>query len=167
MKFRADHTFRGIEVDAYEDLHFDEAFQDALCGAVKLARECVGLEEDDDGRIHRAVKVGPDREIPPAAQRVLGGKRLDYTEHLDYRRGSYLGQWRTVPSLMSDKVECAGSIEFRPVDGGVRRLVEGEIKVKLFGVGGMVEKLIVADIERSYVKAAEFTQRWIDEGGLG
>jgi hypothetical protein len=68
---------------------------------------------------------------------------------------------------MSEKVECAGTIEFRPVDGGVRRLVEGAIKVKLFGVGGMVEKLIVADIERSYVKAAAFTQRWIDEGGLG
>ncbi len=165
MKFSADHTFTGIDLTAYETLHFDEEFQDALCVSVKLARDCEKLEESDDGQISRAVRVGPDREIPPAAQRVLGGKRLDYTEHLEYRRGAWKGTWRTEPSLMADKVDCKGTIEFLEVPGGVRRLVHGEIKVKLFGVGGMVEKLIVSDVVKSYDKAAEFTQRWIDDGG--
>ena len=164
MKFSADHTFRGIELEAYESLHFDEEFQDALCVSVKLSRACEKLEEND-GHISRAVRVGPDREIPPAAQRVLGGRKLDYTEHLEYQRGSWKGTWRTEPSLMPDKVHCKGTIEFLEVPGGVRRLVHGEIKVKLFGVGGMVEKLIVSDVVKSYDKAASFTQRWIDSGG--
>ena len=36
---------------------------------------------------------------------------------------------------------------------------------KQVGVGKIVEKFIVADIERSYRDAATFTQRWIDNAG--
>lgn len=163
MKFRADHTFRGIDLPTFERLYFDDGFGQALCVAVKLVRALERFDEHD-GRIHRAVRVGPDREIPPAAQAVLGGKRLDYTEHIDYVRGAYEGVWRTVPSLMPDKVQCAGAFRFVAVPGGVRRVVEGDIVVRLFGVGGIVEKVIVGDVERSYAQAAEFTQRWIDDG---
>jgi hypothetical protein len=44
--------------------------------------------------------------------------------------------------------------------------VEGDVKVKLLGVGTLIERFIVADVERSYEQAAAFTQRWIDSGKL-
>ena len=72
------------------------------------------------------------------------------------------GTWKTISSLLTDKVDTKGSIAFAERGGAVERVVDGEIKVAIFGLGSIVEKFIVADVEKSYEKAAEFTQKWID-----
>ena len=100
MKFRAEHTFRGITLEEYEKTYFNEDFNIALCKAVKLARTKIKFEEKD-GHIERVVKVGPDREIPAPAAKILGANRIEYTEHLDYDLGSYRGVWKTISSLGS------------------------------------------------------------------
>ncbi len=163
MKFLAKHILRNISLEDYEKLYFDEDFNIALCKDVKLARSVVEINRTDS-HIHRVVTVGPDREIPPAAAKILGASRIEYTEHLDYDFGTYKGTWKTISSLMTDKVKSSGTFSFTQEGGGIARVVEGDIKVKIFGVGGVIEKFIVADIGRSYEKAADFTQRWIDKG---
>lgn len=164
MRFRAEHEFKGISLAEYEKLYFDEGFNDALCKAVNLDRT-LERREEKNGTLERAVKVGPDREVPKPVAKVIGANRIEYTEHLKYAYGSYEGTWYTVSSIMSDKVDTRGTFGFDELPDGVLRWVEGEIDVKIFGVGRVVEKFIVADIERSYERAAEFTQRWIDSGG--
>ena len=163
MHFKADHTFTGITIEQYEQLHFDEEFQIALCQSVKLARR-LDKREDDGKHLSRIVTVGPDRDIPPAAAKVLGANRIEYAEHLEYDWGSYKGTWKTISSVMTDKVDASGTFSFKAVPGGVLRTVEGDVKVKLFGIGGVVEKFVGADIEKSYQQAAEFTQKWINDG---
>jgi len=71
------------------------------------------------------------------------------------------GAWRTIPSLWADRVHNAGTIELADFEGGTRRLVRGEVKVKLFGFGGLVEKMIVAEIEKSYAATARLTREWL------
>lgn len=163
MKFKTDHTFKGITVEEYERLHFNEDFQTALCQAVKLARR-LDKREDDGKHLSRIVTVGPDRDIPPAVAKVLGASRIEYSEHLEYTWGSYAGTWKTISSIMTDKVDAYGSFSFKQTPAGVVRTMEGEVKVKIFGIGGIVEKFVGADIEKSYQQAAEFTQKWIDDG---
>ncbi|MBI5508530.1 MAG: DUF2505 family protein [Deltaproteobacteria bacterium] len=164
MKFRAEHSFRGISLADYEQLYFNEDFNAALCKAVKLAR---ALEKRDlkDGKLSRVVRVGPDREIPPPVAKLLGASRIEYTEHLTYTFRSYNGVWHTVSSVFTDKIDSRGTFGFSAVKDGVTRVVEGDIKVKVFGIGGVIERFIVADVERSYKDAAQFTQRFIDGGG--
>ncbi len=162
MKFTTETTFRGISLQDFEKLYFDEAFNKALCERVNLARTVVKFESDD-AKLHRVLRVGPDRELPGAVKKVLGTDRLEYEERLDYRWGTYKAQWETVPSVMASKVDARGTISFAESGGAVRRVAEGEIKVKLLGVGGLIEKLVVADVEKSFKDAADFTQRWIDE----
>jgi hypothetical protein len=164
MKFRAEHEFQGISLADYEKLYFDEEFNEALCRAVNLDRTLQNREEKG-GVLERAVKVGPDREVPKPVAKVIGADRIEYTEHLKYGWGSYQGTWYTVSSIMSDKVDSRGTFGFEELPDGVLRWIEGEIKVKIFGVGKVVEKFIVSDIERSYANAAAFTQKWIDSGG--
>ncbi len=161
MKFHADHEFTGITLAEYERLHFDEEFNIALCKAVKLARTLKELTREG-GHIHRVVTVGPDREIPKPAAKVLGAQRIEYTETVDYELGSGEGVFTVVSSLMTDKVKTGGTIAFRETPRGVRRIVDGEVTVKIFGVGKIVEKFIAAETEKSYDEAAEFTQKWID-----
>ncbi len=162
MKFRVEHTFTGISLEDYEKLHFDEEFNIALCKAVKLSREVVKLENTDE-RFERRVKVGPDREIPKAVKKVLKADRIEYEEHLVYHWGTYKGTWETTPSVLANKVETKGTMGFTKVATGVKRWSEGEIKVKILGVGGVAEKFIVSDVEKSYDDAAKFTQKWITE----
>lgn len=163
MKFKTEHTFTGISLADYEKLYFDEDFQVALCQAVKLARK-LDKREDDGKTLQRVVTVGPDREIPAPVAKVLGASRIEYAEHVDYTWGSFKGTWKTISSIMTDKVDARGTFSFRETPQGVVRTMEGEVKVKIFGLGGVVEKFIGADIEKSYQQAAEFTQKWIDEG---
>jgi len=163
MRFRVEHVFKNITLAQYEKLYFDEDFNNALCKEVKLARTLVERNADDK-HIHRVVTVGPDREIPAPAAKILGASKIEYTEHIDYDFGAYRGNWKTISSLMTDKVDTKGTFQFSDAGGGVRRVVDGDIKVKIFGVGGVVERFIVADIEKSYDRAADFTQKWIDAG---
>jgi hypothetical protein len=163
MKFRVEHIFLGIDLVGYEALYFDEEFNQALCTACKLERGLQNLTIKD-GKLTRAVRVAPDREIPAPAAKVLGSNKIEYIEHVQYALGSYRGKWHTVSSIMTDKVESSGTFGFDTHRDGVLRWVEGEVKVKLFGIGAIAERFIGNDIEKSYDGAAVFTQEWINSG---
>lgn len=162
MKFACEHRFDGISLADYEKLYFDEGFNAALCQAVGLQRTPLKFEDQPE-RVHREVKVAPDRQIPGPVAKVLGGARIEYTEIVDYSKPSHRGTWKTVSSLLTDKVDAKGNLTFRAEGSGVVRVVDGEIKVGIFGLGGVVEKFIVEDVEKSYERAAEFTRKWIAE----
>jgi hypothetical protein len=164
MKFKVEHAFSGITPDEYEKLYFDEAFNDELCKAVELERTLI--KKDVKGKhLSRAVKVSPKREIPAPAAKILGSSKLEYTEYVEYDLGSFKGTWKTVSAIMSDKIESGGTFQFTKKGDGIVRVLDGDIKVKIFGVGGVVEKFIVMDVEKSYDRAAEFTRRWLARGG--
>ena len=70
-----------------------------------------------------------------------------------------------VASGMTDKVKCRGAFWVEPMgDKRCRRVLDMEVKVSVFGVGGMIEKLIIKDLEDSYGKSADYTNRWVREG---
>jgi hypothetical protein len=165
MEFKVQHLIKGVTLESYEALYFDEAFNKALCEEVKLHRVLRSLNIDE-GVLKRVVQVGPEREIPAPVAKILGADRISYTEHVEYRLGSGKGTWKTVSAVMTDKVESAGTFSFVQTPQGVMRTVEGFVKVKIFAVGGMVEKFIAADVERGYEQAAEYTHQWIATHGL-
>lgn len=160
MKFRCEHRFNGIGLADYEQLYFDEDFNIALCGQVGLQRTLLS-REIVGGKIHRVVKVAPERQIPPAAAKILGSAKIEYTETVDYVFGSGRGTWFTVSSLMTEKVDCRGSVHISGDSGYANRVIEGDVTVKLTFVGGVVEKFIIDDVQKSYDKAAEFTRNWL------
>ncbi len=162
MKFRTEAKFDHISLEDFEELYFNEDFNQAMCKRVNLSRIVVRMERDDE-KLDRVLRIGPDRELPTAVKKVLKADRLEYEERLSYRWGSYEAKWETVPSVLASKVDARGSIKFQKAGDGVLRIADGEIQVKLLGVGGMVEKLVVADVEKSFKDAADFTQQWIDE----
>ncbi|MSP93244.1 MAG: DUF2505 domain-containing protein [Myxococcales bacterium] len=163
MHFRAAHTF-ALPLADYEKLHYDEDFNAALCKATGLQRTLVERTLDG-GRLRRAVKVSPERQVPAPVAKLLGGARIEYTEHVDYTFGSGRGTWRTVSSLLTDKVKSAGTIQFTERGGQTERVVEGDVDVKIMLVGGTVERFVVDDVLASYERAAEFTRNWIRTGG--
>jgi hypothetical protein len=109
----------------------------------------------------RHVRVQPEREIPAPVAKLLGNRRLTYTEELEYEVGRWHGTWRIVPTVLADTIAIGGTLDFEAVPGGVKRILAGAIDVSLFGLGGLVEKVLVANVEKSYGDAAAFTNQWI------
>jgi hypothetical protein len=164
MKFRIEHVFAGIDLASYEQLYFDEPFNIGMCQATKLGRDVV-KRDSTAKHLSRVVRVTPERDIPAPVAKVLGGSRIEYVENIEYDWGSNRGTWRTDSSILSDKIACGGTLGFEARSNGVLRWLEGEIKVKIFGIGGIVERFVVADIEKSYEQATAFMRKWIVEKG--
>jgi hypothetical protein len=58
-------------------------------------------------------------------------------------------------------VSNAGTIELVAAAGGTRRIVRAEVKVSLFGFGRIVERMVVAEIVKSYAATTAFTNAWL------
>lgn len=163
MKFHADHVIEGISLADYGNLYFDEDYNVRMCVAVRLGRELLELRREGN-RIFRRVKVHPqDREIPAPVAKVLGFSHFAYVEELTMDLDSNEGSWRTIPERMADKFDTRGTLRFLDAGGHARRIVDGEIDVKIFGIGTIVEKFICSDAEKSYAAAAAFARRYVAE----
>jgi hypothetical protein len=160
MKFVIEHAFDGITCSEYETLYFDEPFSAALGDALQLGRALLHLECTPD-RISRRVCCEPNRDPNSPAGQAFGTSRASFVEELEYDVRAHRGHWRTIPNLMPERVRNAGTLEIVATATGVKRIVRGEVKVTLFGFGGIVERMVVAEIEKSYAGAAKFTEAWL------
>jgi hypothetical protein len=159
MKFVVEHTF-AVAPEAYETLYFDEPFNVALGEALGLGRELRRFDRKAD-RIVRHVCCEPTREKGSQADQAFGSSRASYIEEMDYDVRARRGAWRTIPNILPERVRTEGSLEIVATSGGTKRIVRGEVKARLWGFGGLVERAVVAEIEKSYAKAAVFTTEWI------
>ena len=161
MKLRVKHTFSGITLEQYGELYFDETFNEYLCRGVNLTRN-VKEKSIDGTKLKRVTTVSPDREIPAPVAKVIKMDRVEYDEELHYDSAAFKGTWKImVPGALGSKFSAGGEFVFREVAGGVERELWGDINVKVFGVGSMIEKLILADVEKSYETAAAQTSQYI------
>jgi hypothetical protein len=159
VKFVVEHTF-AAEIAAYETLFFDEPFCVALGEALGLGRELLRLERTES-TIVRHVRCEPRRDPESAAGKAFGSSRASYVEELAYDRATHVATWRTIPNVFPDRVKTSGTIELVAAGDGTRRVVRGEVVARLFGFGGLVERAVVQEIEKSYEATARFTERWL------
>ena len=160
MKVLIEHGFAHVSCTAYEDLFFDEPFNEVMGAALNMGRELRRLDRSGE-RIVRHVCYEPKRDPSSPAGQAFGTSRASFIEELDYNTRTHRGEWRTIPNLFPDRVRNAGTIEIIATPDGVKRIVRGEVKVSLFGFGGIVERMIVAEIEKSYAETAKLTTAWL------
>ncbi len=161
MKFHADHTIAGISLADYAELYFEEAFNVALCQAVKLDRKTLRFERNGS-KIVRHVQVEPQgREIPAPVAKVIGTTKFSYVDALEFDLATCEGKWTIQPGIFPDKVTAGGTLRFVDQGGSARRIVDGSVEVRVFGIGSIVERFICSDAEQSYADAAAFTERYL------
>ena len=159
MKFVIEHTFAVTPAD-YEALYFDEPFNVALGDHLGLGRELRRFDRSAE-RIVRHVCCEPKRDPNSPAGQAFGTTRASYVEEMDYDVRARRGAWRTIPNILPERVRTEGTLEIVSAAGGAKRIVVGEVKAKLWGFGGLVERMVVSEIEQSYAKAAAFTTEWL------
>jgi hypothetical protein len=165
---RIEHTFACSEDTFWNQLFFDEEynrrmFVDAL--RFPMWREL--SREDRGDSVVRVVECEPPLGDLPGPIKSVVGDGLRYREEGKYEKATRRYTVKVVPSRLADKIHVEGLLVTQTVgEKQCKRVFTASVNVKIFGVGGMVEKRIAADLQRSYDAGARFTAKYLQEKGL-
>jgi hypothetical protein len=163
-----EHTFNCSEATFWDRIFLDPEYNERLFKTeLKFPVWREVSREERGGALHRVVEVVPYVGELPAALKAVVGEGIGYEERgvLDKSAKSY--KVTVVPNKLADKLSVKVDI-WTVADGENRckRKVRADVGVKIFGVGGTIEKRMLSDLERSYQKSADFTNRYVAEKGL-
>ncbi|HSC86936.1 MAG TPA: DUF2505 family protein [Polyangiaceae bacterium] len=166
-KVRIEHVIECSE-EKFWELFLDEKYNQALFqGYLKFPLWKVASVVDGEKEMKRVVEVEPYvADLPTAIKKVIGDN-IRYKEDgvLDKEKRRY--NVTVVPVRLADKLFVRGVQTTEPAPGGfTKRIFTADIDVKIFGVGGLIEKRVAADLTRSYDLGAKFTNRYIKENGI-
>ncbi|MEN9581718.1 MAG: hypothetical protein RJA70_4727 [Pseudomonadota bacterium] len=160
---RIEHTFDcGVE-RFWAEVFFDRAFNEALfLGRLKFERwEEVERTETSDGFI-RVVEAIPRVGDVPGPIKALLKNGAGYRERGEFRRSASRYSLSVTSLSLPDKLVVTGDMSVEPRgEGRCHRLYLAHVQAKLFGIGGLLEKLVLDNIEKSYTKSATFTESWL------
>jgi Protein of unknown function (DUF2505) len=162
-----EHTYNCTPDKFWNVIFLDPEYNERLFkGELKFPVWREVKTEERGGVLYRTVEVVPYVGELPAALKAVIGEGVGYEERgqLDKAAGRY--KVEVVPNKLADKFSV--KVEMWTVAEGerCRRKARAEANVKIFGVGGAIEKRLLSDLERSYQKSADFTNRFIAEKGL-
>ncbi len=166
MKFNIGHEF-DCDAKTFWDIFFSEDYTREMYAGVGVKERTVLRNDEDEREIRREIKIVPQRDLPGAVKSIVKGD-LGYIEHDVFHKGQDTMDVRVEPTLMKERFKMSGVfrvVTLRP--GRIRREFVGSCEVSVPLLGGQIEKLVVADVQKSYEAAARVTNRWIEKQKQG
>jgi len=143
----------------WERLFFDNAFNRRLfLDELKFAGWRVVRQSDlGSDPVEFEVEATPPIGDLPGPLRAIVGDGISYRElgKCDRKRRRYTVQAKS--NTLGDKLLVDGELITEAIDEHrCLRIFKVRVTAKLFGVGGMLEKRVIADLERNYAVSARF-----------
>jgi hypothetical protein len=151
MRFDAEQRYRA-DAAAVARAYADPALHAVMPATAKLARPEVVAHEVDGDRVVLEVRHRFHGDLPSAARAILDPSRLTWVERTVHRVADGTATFELRPDHYPDRLRASGTIRIEPVDGGARRILEGDLKVRAPLVGGTVERTLVSDF-REHLQA--------------
>ena len=164
MKFTIDLFARGVDYPRFRDVYFSQAFNREIMAAINLQeRTTVEHVVAHDGKERMRVRVVPRIALPGPILKLMENNPVSYDEITVFdpatRRASL-----AIETPAGDIVQVAGSASLLDEVDGVRLRFEGEARVRLIGIGSMIERFLVDEVRQRYALVEKAIQRFIDEG---
>ncbi len=159
MRFSKEHR---IEIPASRmiELTFDSAFMKRMNVEAMKVQDYESLSRSVDGSTWTMKnRITPQDNMPGFIKKLVGGG-FNYEETVTHQKGSDSVSAVMIPSVMRDKLRM--SYTMRVVAAGenaCRRIMDWEVEVKIFGIGGQIEKFAAGEIERSLDASASFMSK--------
>jgi hypothetical protein len=121
---------------------------------------------DPDGKRHRRLEVVPKVQLPAAARKLFGDS-AGYTEvgTFDPATGRY--QAELIANVSADKIKTTLELWLEPRGEKLcERVANIDNRVKIFGLGTLLEGFVEQQTRDQFSRGTEFTNRWIKEHGL-
>lgn len=152
MRFELDQHFSST-ADAVADAYADPDLYPTLVGLPKLG----GIEVlDHDRNEHRArlrIRFRFTGHLPAAVTTVVHPGKLTWVQESDHDLADGSARFLLKPDHYPDRLKASGrfTITAGP-DGGARRRVSGDLRVRALLVAGQVEQAIVSGLDE-YLQA--------------
>jgi len=127
--------------ERFWELFFDNGLQRRFYAELGFPKwEVVDMKESD-AEIVRIVKAIPKLDAPAPVVKLVG-PGFGYTEEGRFDRASKVFRFTVTPSTLADKLRNEGSVRVEPRGSDTcTRIVEIVAEAKIFGLGGMIEKM--------------------------
>ncbi|MBZ0120480.1 MAG: DUF2505 domain-containing protein [Sandaracinaceae bacterium] len=169
MKFTIKNVF-DTDVDSYwNKCFFDREYNERLYSREGLDFHSFAILEQTGGpgeNRTRVLRTEPKSDAPAVVKKLIGDS-LAYTEKGSWDAKTKTWSYQITTSKLADKIHIGGKFWVEPRGPKqCERISEVEIEVKIFGVGGTIEKFVEKTTRESYQKTYQFTQKYIQEKGL-
>jgi hypothetical protein len=166
--FRIEHTFNCSEKTFWDQVFFDNEYnRRQFSEALRFSLWKELSREDRGADIYRVVQAAPPVDDLPGPLKAVIGDSAGYEERGTYVKATNHYTAKVVPNKLADKLTIEVKMWTQAKgDGACLRVAEATVVAKIFGIGGMLEKKMLADMEKSYVKSAAFTNQWLAEKKL-
>jgi hypothetical protein len=156
MKLNLSYTW-DCRPEAFWALYYDPEFTTRLhldqLGSTSA--EVVSLEGDLTNGLVRTLRYGQRPNMPGPVRKIFGEEVIT-TEVSTYDPATTTTTFTMTPGTMADKTQIAGRIALsREGDGAIEKF-DLDARVKIFGVGPIVERFIEAQARDMQEKAVDF-----------
>lgn len=160
-----------FECDAetyWSKLFFDEEYNKALfLGALRFEVWKLVSSQEDEREIRRVVDAVPRIGDLPGPLKKLIKNGAGYREESVFDKQTRQCRAEVTPASLADRLTIRGVTSTEPLgDKQCNRVFTATVSANVFAVGGMLESRILDDLQRSYAKAARFSNGWIAERGI-
>jgi hypothetical protein len=166
MRARIENVFHVTPATFWEVLFFDEEYNNRLYAELGFdAVEVKGIERLPDGRVRRSIRCEPPVRAPDLLKKRIQNK-LAYEEEGTYDPRGPRWDFKTLSNVAPESTKISGAITAEPHTHGMLHVVELDITISVFGLGGMIEKVLEKNIRESYRVTTRFTNAFAVEKGL-
>jgi len=151
-------------VERFWELFFDQELQKRIFADLQFPKWEIIEQKDTDKEIVRIVKAIPKLDAPAAVSKVLGSG-FGYTEEGRYDKTTKLYKFVIKPTSLADKLRNEGSVKAEPLgENKCTRIVEVLAEAKIFGLGGMIEKMTEKSMRDGWTKGADMFNEVLKKG---
>lgn len=167
-EIRIEHVYECDQEVFWREIFFSEEYNRRLFrDALEFPSFNVVSQTETDAELRRTVEVTPKLGDMPGALKKLIGDNLGYRDDGVFDKKTKKFRTRITPNKLADKTTIEGTMWTEPLgERRCKRVFECRVESRVFGVGGLLEKRVIDDLQASYSKAAQFTNAYVKEKGL-
>lgn len=166
MQFEFVHTF-DAEPETVLRAMFSPEMAEFLSKNVPSVEgiEAVSREEDER-QIRRKVKYRPVPVIRKVATKEVKPEWMHFVEETVFDKGSRKGTFSNTPTTrkIAELMENRGTMLLEPAGPGkTKRTIRGELKIKVFMLGAVAERIIYPQAQKIIEEEAKALSRYLSE----
>lgn len=150
-QFRLEHDFPSISLALFEKyLNHPKLNAHLQQMPAFRSRDMVEQQDLDNGDKLWKFKVVAGGNLPSSVKKIVSEEMFTWWETSRFIANEHCINWNIEPLFAKEKFEGKGTWQLIKSGRGTKRIIEGEIVVKIPFVGKVVETFIVSELKRNY-----------------
>lgn len=150
--------------DAVQAALVDAAFIEHLGTLPRLGRPDLLDQRTNGDVVVQRVRYRFAGTIDGPARRFIEPEKLTWIEESSHHLAEHRATFRIRPDHYASLLAASGTSRIQPSPGGVWRVIEGDLKVRVPLVGGKAERAIVSGLHDHGAAEADALAGWVAKG---